>query len=204
MKFIKYYIIFVRLFLLILLAYHFLNNDFRISFSVLTIFALTFVHDISKKIFKFELSPLTIFLYILISFSSIYLSESLNFYDKFKYLDIVEHTLSGIIFVDLGLSLIKQKKIKCEPTIVFLFCFAVTMATIWEILEFTSDYFFNTNHQKWMFTISEVVKNNIGITKQPHGLIDTMTDIMAVIIGTISMIFFTRKKYSQPNYRKAF
>jgi hypothetical protein len=78
------------------------------------------------------------------------------------------------------------------------------MAVSWEILEFTSDYFFNTNHQRWMFNITKFFKSNVGVTKQPSGLIETMTDIMAVIGGALLMIFFTRKRLTQYNQRRTF
>lgn len=185
MCFIKYYISFIKIISLLLIIYYFFNIDFKKMFVVLIIFLSTYLPKLIERIFK--LTPLSIFLGTIILISSIYLGSSLNFYDKFKYFDIYEHSLSGIFLGDLGLSLIKQKKIKTDSIIIFVFCFSMTIAIFWEIFEFGADTMFKSNHQNWKYDVSDT---SIGVSKQSPGLIDTMTDIIAYSISNVIFIIF--------------
>lgn len=189
MCFIKYYISFIKIISLLLIIYYFFNIDFKKMFVVLIIFLSTYLPKLIERIFK--LTPLSIFLGTIILISSIYLGSSLNFYDKFKYFDIYEHSLSGIFLGDLGLSLIKQKKIKTDSIIIFVFCFSMTIAIFWEIFEFGSDTMFKSNHQNWKYDVSDT---SIGVSKQSPGLIDTMTDIFAYSISNVIFIIFIYNK----------
>lgn len=202
MKFIKYYISMVRIVILLLASYHIFTGDFKALYSLLAVFLLTFVPKLIKKLFNFQLSKLTVFLYIALVFSSSYLGRILNFYYTCWYFDLLQHFISGILFFDVAMSLCKYKKIKYKNMIFFAFCFSITFSTLWEVLEFITDFFFNTDHQHWKFNINSLSNINIGSTKQPYGLVDTMTDIISNFVGTIAMVFFSIANKSFYSSRK--
>lgn len=145
---------------------------------------LTFLPKLIKNIFNFELSSLFIFIYIILVTSSPLLGQICGLYYNCWYFDIILHSLSGIMLFDLGMSISKNKETNLNK-ILFSIFFSIALATLWEVGEFVVDYFFNTNNQFWKFDITNPNNVLIGFSKQPIGLIDTMTDIIANVVLTI-------------------
>lgn len=106
------------------------------------------------------------------------LGNLLKLYDKTNIFDNVFHFLiSFLFFAPLGFWI--AHRLTTNPVwlaTIFAFCFAVTINTIWEIFEFTCDYLFKTNMQRWKDT-----------TKSPRGagLIDAMWDLISCLSGAL-------------------
>lgn len=72
----------------------------------------------------------------------------------FRWWDLFLHGTFGVYGVIIGIHLLQgiiektknitQKKFS-KFTLVFAFCFTITIGTIWEIYEFLADYFFKTD-----------------------------------------------------------
>lgn len=115
-----------------------------------------------------------IFLYL-----SIYLGEVRNFYYLVPYWDSILHTFSAAMLASIGFSLVTilnaefSNRVHLSPLFIalFAFCFALTMGVIWEIYEFTMDYFLKTNMQKFITYDGTIL---IG----QNALLDTMKDII--------------------------
>jgi hypothetical protein len=65
-------------------------------------------------------------------------------------------------------------------TALFAFCFAVTLGVVWEIYEFTMDYFLNTNMQKYALENGELLVGKAALA-------DTMKDLIVDAIGAFVM-----------------
>lgn len=118
-------------------------------------------------------------------FLTLYLGETIKFYVLFWWWDLFLHGILGIYVVLIGLHLthgiiIKDTNVTEKRftvfTLIFAFCFAVTLGTIWEIYEFLMDYFFKTNMTS-------------------GGLEDTETDLIIKILCAFitSLIYYYHK-----------
>lgn len=115
-------------------------------------------------------------------FISMYLANIFNFYG-IPYYDKILHLISGILISPFGYIFSKELlgiefKTKRERnfSILFSLIFAIAVAGIWEIWEFSTDLIFNFTAQ--------------------GGLVDTMLDIICGTIGGIIsaiIIFFNTK-----------
>jgi len=76
----------------------------------------------------------------------------------FWWWDLFLHGIFGGYGVIIAMHLIqeviqKEKKVSTKRfatfSLIFAFCFSITLGTLWEIFEFLGDYFFNANMVKW-------------------------------------------------------
>ncbi|MDZ7757459.1 hypothetical protein [Rhodohalobacter sp.] len=110
---------------------------------------------------------------VIFTFAALYLGEVQHFYQRVWWWDIGLHASAGLIMGIFGFLLIyilnESKRIDIHLTsgfiALFAFTFAVSIGTIWEILEFTIDHTFELNMQKQMMD-------------DPSGLTDTMWDMI--------------------------
>lgn len=116
-------------------------------------------------------------------FGTIFLGEAFDFYDRYWWWDVVLHGgsavgfgLTGFLFVFM---LFEGDRYAAPAwAVAFIsFCFALSIGTLWEILEFAVDRTFGTNMQK-------------------SGLTDTMWDLivdtMGASIGAVGGWFYLR------------
>lgn len=140
------------------------------AFTGALVFVLTFVPAILERqlsiYLPIEFSLITTaFLY-----ASFALGEVRDFYALFWWWDLMLHSLSALTIGLIGFLAIyvfyMTNRIQIAPIYVaaMTLCLAATTGTIWEIFEFSMDWFFNFNMQK-------------------SGLIDTMTDLIVNFIG---------------------
>ena len=133
---------------------------------------------------------------LIFAFSSLFLGEVRNYYDKIWWWDIALHATSGLLMGILGFLLVyvlnASEKIAFSMTprfvAFFAFMFAVAVGALWEIFEFLMDSFFGMNMQKAMFD-------------DPSGLTDTMWDMIvntigAAIISTMGWWYMKRDRRS--------
>jgi len=108
----------------------------------------------------------TIFIFIHFAFG-----EMSNYYDTIWF-DFFLHWTSGLVVALLGFLLIytflSTNRVKARPGAIILFTIALAMGmgATWEIFEFSMDQIF-------------------GFNMQNTGLVDTMWDLMATLIGAI-------------------
>lgn len=94
-----------------------------------------------------------------------------NMYAVIPYLDKMEHLLSGVILFFTGQfilnKMIRRKGLTSLPfniVLWFSFYFSVAMAGVWEIYEFTVDYFFKLNSQNGSLkdTMMDIICGTLG------------------------------------------
>lgn len=106
------------------------------------------------------------------TFSTLFLGEVLDFYERYWWWDVVLHGSSAVAFGMIGFTFIfylfEGDRYAAPPWAMgfFGFCFAVTIGALWEIFEYTMDQTFGLNMQK-------------------SGLRDTMWDLIVDVIGGI-------------------
>lgn len=141
---------------------------FTLLLSILTL-GLTFLPAILEKKLNVDLPEELEISILFLIFASIFLGEINSFYIKFWWWDLFLHGFSAMILTEIAFTLIyvlnREKKIQLSPIFIMLFTlsFAIAGGAIWEVFEFSMDSFLGTNMQK-------------------SGIIDTMEDIIIMII----------------------
>lgn len=182
------------LFEIILLVSAIMNISFRqwknLSLTLLAAlclgipFIITYLAEIKKIVLP---SSFEIIILIFV-FLAQYFGEIRNFYGTFWWWDLLLHAIFGSYVVVVGHFLLKGTMEKTHKItkqrfvffkIMFAFCFAITLGTLWEIFEFAGDYIFRTSMIK-------------------GGLNDTLTDLiiktMAALITSIVYYIHCIKK----------
>ena len=193
------------------------NNVFL---CVLTLILFTFPDILSKR-FHIKLpNTLEVMVYLFI-FSAEILGEIQNFYGVIPHWDTMLHTLNGFLCAAVGFSLVdilnnENMHINLSPSFVALvaICFSMTIGVVWELCEYSVDYYLNKDMQKDRIvnkissvkinpdlknepiTIKDIDKSiiysdnnkNVTIVEGGYlevGLIDTMKDLFVNLIGAI-------------------
>ncbi|PIN79673.1 hypothetical protein COV16_02870 [Candidatus Woesearchaeota archaeon CG10_big_fil_rev_8_21_14_0_10_34_8] len=164
------------------------NKNLWLLFLTLCILILTFIPSFIERNYKINLPlELQFIVVVFISFS-LFLGEMRSYYVKFWWWDVLLHSMSGIVLAFVGFLIVyilyTEKKIRMRPRFVLLFsfCFAVAIGSLWEIVEFTLDSF-------------------LGLQMQEASLFDTMLDLIvdsisALIVSVAGYFYVKRKKSS--------
>lgn len=157
---------------------------FNLFITFLTLFLVFSPYFIEHK-YQVDIPDILETIIILFIYASLYLGEVRGFYFHVWWWDLFLHFWSAITLALIGfvllLTLYETKKIVTKPFWVafFAFSFALSMGAIWEIFEFSFDFFLRTNMQK-------------------SGLFDTMGDLIIDMFGamivSISGYFYLKKR----------
>lgn len=131
-----------------------------------------------------QINAIVVFLFPTVVFMSVYLGLGFRYYDLYPWWDRSVHFLSGILFFSFGISLAEKTDVGLVGVFVFSFSLSLALHQIWEVCEFLVDSIFHTDHQHWQ-KHSSVVNHQPEKAIQPPGLVDTMVDSIAGIIGSI-------------------
>ena len=156
-----------------------------LAVSLITL-ALTYLPDIIERSYHIKL-PLTFTSAIIIfTYSTLFLGEVGDFYEKYWWWDIVLHGGSAIGFGLIGFIFIfilfKGDRYAAPPLAMafFAFCFGITIGVLWEVFEFGMDEIFGFNMLK-------------------SGLMDTMWDLIVdaigAALGAAAGYFYLKKKW---------
>lgn len=109
-------------------------------------------------------------------FMSLILGSVYSFYERYSWWDVFLHTISGVIIGLIGFSMVyilnkgSITKVHLSPSFIalFSFSFAISIGVIWEIYEYSMDWFLGWNMQR-------------------SGLNDTMSDLIVDSIGALAI-----------------
>ena len=130
---------------------------------------------------------------------SLVIGDAFGQYGNFWWWDDMLHASSGVIAGFVGYLLVYfyngRYNMRMNPLFVgvFAFTFAIAVGVVWEIFEFSVDYWLLTDMQGWSFPPNAPL---IGKPFQGSGLRDTMSDLIVSTIGALiaSMVaYFTYK-----------
>lgn len=105
-------------------------------------------------------------------YASFALGEVRDFYQRIWWWDLLLHSISAIVIGLIGFLIIyvfhMTRRVEIAPVYIAVgtFCFALALGTLWEIFEFSMDWFFEFSMQR-------------------SGLVDTMTDLMVDTVGAL-------------------
>lgn len=177
------YVNLFRIALVIAIGVHLVKHDHKRIALAAVAFALTFVPWLLGLI-DFQLNKLTLLLFPAVVFMAIYCGTGLKFYNRFSWWDRLIHVLSGILFFSFGVSLAqKAPGVGLAGILLFSFTMSLALHVIWEVLEYLADCITHADNQRWQKRSGDTIHLSPE-SVQPPGLVDTMNDIIACIIGT--------------------
>lgn len=124
------------------------NREWIATFICLFNFILFFIADYVQKKLKYKnYFQLLIYVFLIVSLMG---GEVYYLYSKIWFLDIILHTLSSFIVSGLFLLIFKvfRNNINNILLMVCIFSFAMMVAVMWEITEYSIDRLFNVDMQK--------------------------------------------------------
>ena len=148
-----------------LFSLHWTNTIVSIAALLLTVLPVTFAKRYKIRLPLPFMAAISIFV-----FSTLFLGEVFDFYERFWWWDLALHGISAVGFGIVGFLFVFylfQGDLYAAPPwalALFAFSFAVTIGTMWEIFEFAMDQSFGLNMQK-------------------SGLVDTMSDLIVDACG---------------------
>lgn len=167
------------------------NNIVLILKDISIIFSISALYII-QRIFKIKINELINLIYIIFIFLAHFLGVICELYNYIYWFDKFVHFLSGIItsFAAIYL-LVKFKKDKnLFFDILSIIAITLMVASLWEIFEYLSGYYFGLDPQKVVLT----------------GVNDTMGDIIVAFLGSIlvSICYYFEIKYDYKLLMKKF
>lgn len=201
----------------IYLSYCVINGLWATTFVCLFNLMLFFASDfVQKKLGYNDFFNLLIYLFL---FGSLTLGEFYFLFSRVWYFDIIMHALSSFIVSGIVFYIIRSFRIDMKQIImmIFIFSFAIMIATMWEITEFSIDRLFGSDMQKdtVITEIRSTLLSDDGksvIKKEIHsmtignknfngyidiGLYDTIEDMICAVGGSLLFIvinYFSIKK----------
>lgn len=190
------------------------NREWTATFICLFNFILLFIADyVQKKLGYSDFYQLLIYIFLIVSLVG---GEVYYLYSKIWFLDIILHTLSSFIvsFLFIYIFRLFRGNVNKIMLIICIFSFAMMIAALWEITEFSIDRLFDTDMQKDT-VISEVnsvllssdgktvVKKRINSMTIGNytidgyldiGLYDTVEDMICAVVGSLLFIVIYKVK----------
>ncbi len=146
-------------------------NDRLLSSATVVLFL--FIPRIINKIFGIKISDAMELVYILFIILAQLLGSSLGLYNTVWWYDLFAHFLSGILTSVLALVVMDwlgvYKPKKKLFNALFIICFTLMIASLWEFVEYGADTIFKMNVQHSIET----------------GVADTMEDMLVAFAGSI-------------------
>lgn len=146
---------------------------------------LSFLPLFMKRNYRINLPGEIQIIIVLFVYAALFLGMAREWYARFRWWDSMMHSFSGIALGFAGFMILyvlhKSGKLEAKPSLIvlFSFCFAVAMGTVWEILEFATDTYFTQVNMQRTRTIEEVIQ--YGSTRLV--IYDTMWDLVLNTIG---------------------
>ncbi|MBS3067016.1 ATP-binding protein [Candidatus Pacearchaeota archaeon] len=144
------------------------HRELVILFSIVGL-AATFFPFIMSKLFDIKISKLYEIIIVMFLYGSLFLGEIRGLFVELWWWDILLNISASILLGFVGFSVIytfyKDKEIRANPVIIsFLsFCFTIAMGSLWEVVEFSLDYFLGFHLQKSiMDTMLDIISNSFG------------------------------------------
>lgn len=140
------------------------------AFAGSIILALTFLPALLERQLSVQLPVEFTLITTAFLYAAFALGEHQDFYGRFWWWDLMLHSLSALTIGIFGFLMVYvfhlTGRINIAPIYLAIvtLCLSVTTGTLWEIFEFSMDWFFDFNMQK-------------------SGLVDTMTDLIVNAVG---------------------
>lgn len=163
----------------------------RLLASLSIIFVL-FIPRIINKLFKIKISSAMELVYVIFIILAQFLGSVVNLYNRVWWYDLFAHFLSGVLTSVLALVVMDWLGVYKEKNkwfnSLFIICFTLMVASLWEFVEFGSFVFLKMDVQHHLTT----------------GVFDTMEDMLVAFLGgmIVSISYLLENKVSKNGFLK--
>ncbi len=163
------------------------RHGHRLFMSIETL-VLFILPSILIKRSKINISAAFQIVILLFIFGSMYLGELNHYYYRIHWWDTLLHGSSSTILAYIGFlsiyTLNRDKSLHGQLSpffmALFIFCFSVTVGSLWEIFEYVVDIIWGSNMQK-----ARGLEKVYGVFDTRLGVIDTMRDLIVNTLGAL-------------------
>jgi hypothetical protein len=168
----------------------FRGNYENVFYCILSLILFLLPAFVTKN-FGIELPQTLEIIVLAFVFAAEILGELAGFYQKVTLWDSMLHTTTGFLAAAIGFALLdifnKNEHFKFQISPVYMaiaaFCFSMTVGAVWELFEFSMDFFFGLYMQKDM-VITSLSSVSLDLTKSNEVI--TLSDIAATELVTKS------------------
>ena len=140
---------------LVMIRKAFMHEWESVFYCVLTQFLLL-LPSIASSVLKITLPSVLEAIILVFIFAAEILGELNSFYVRIPHWDTMLHTINGFCCAAIGFALVdilnrhKRFSVKLSPLYLAFaaFCFSMTVGVVWEIFEYSADFFFASDMQK--------------------------------------------------------
>lgn len=132
-------------------------------------FLVTFIPSFLSRFFKINIPGVFEIMVILFVYGLLFIGDVRGLFDEFWWWDIALNGFAAVVlgFVGLTIANVLQKEnvVNGSPFVIalFSFCFAVSIGVLWEIFEFSLDYFFGFSlHRRGLGAVGGMMLNSFG------------------------------------------
>lgn len=139
----------------------------------ITIPLVLLIPRIIKNLFKIKITDAMELIYVVFIILAQFIGSVVNLYNTTWWYDLFAHFLSGVLTAVLALVVLNWFGVYKEKNkgfnFLFIICFTLMVASIWEFVEFGTDMFLGMNVQHSLET----------------GVRDTMEDMLIAFLGSL-------------------
>ncbi len=180
--------IFTRVIFVLAAVLSALRKDYLTAFLCVAALAVFMLPPVIDKKFNIALPGGLEISAAVFTFMSVLGGELGYLYARFPLWDKILHTFSGFLIAAIGLALIEIRNKHREPmqrlsplmTVVFAFCFSVTVAVFWEVFEFAVDGFSGTTDMQADYIVDSFASKKAGGETNPIPIV--VNGIESVVI----------------------
>lgn len=148
------------------------------------------IPKIVRKLFKIKITDAMEFIYVLFMILAQFIGSVVNLYNHTWWYDLFAHFLSGVLTTILAMVVMDWFGVYNEKhkwfNVLFMICFTLTIASLWEFTEFATDLIMKTD-------VQHVIDS---------GVADTMEDMLIAFAGSIivSISYLIENKVSKNGF----
>lgn len=156
----------------------------------ITIPLVLFIPRIMRSIFKIKITDAMELVYVIFIILAQFIGSVINLYNKVWWYDLFAHFLSGVLTTILAMVVMDWFGVYNEKhkwfNALFMICFTLMVASLWEFTEFAADLIMKTDVQHVIDT----------------GVADTMEDMLIAFVGSIivSISYLVENKVSKNGF----
>lgn len=184
--------------------FSFVRGNYQNVFLCMLSLALFLLPAFVTKNFGIEFPETLEIIVLIFIFAAEILGEISGFYVKVEIWDSMLHTTTGFLAAAIGFALMdilnRNERFKFQISPVYMalvaFCFSMTVGAVWELFEFSMDFFFGLDMQK-DFIVNDIASVILDPTKNNDVIkIEGIKDVVLLTAdGTVKLSDYGIKGY---------
>lgn len=177
----------LRLLVVLVMIFQLANGHYKNVFLCILTLIVFMMPSLIERRLKIDIPNTLEVIVLIFVFSAEILGEISAYYQRYTHWDTALHIVTGFLAAAVGFSLVdvlnrNSKNVNLSPFYLSFvaFCFSMTIAVLWEFLEFSLDMFFGMDTQK--DTVIHTI-NTIALDNSMTNTVVSIRDIDSVVVN---------------------